>query len=143
MTAGSAPSTQRGRGRPPCCSRDLALRIIRLRARGLSYAKICDVLNADQVQTPMGGSHWLKSHVDRLLHTKYVQELGEELEQHQLHKKRGLSAVTGTKLVAPPHARSATGSPGSAATRAATCPQHTTSSPTATGGPVGLGTQGM
>jgi hypothetical protein len=79
VTAGSAPSAQRGRGRPPCCSRELALRIIRLRARGLSYAKICDVLNADQVPTPMGGSHWLKSHVDRLLHTKYVQELGEEL----------------------------------------------------------------
>jgi hypothetical protein len=25
----------------------------------------------------MGGSRWLKSHVDQMLHTKYVQELCE------------------------------------------------------------------
>jgi hypothetical protein len=58
----------------------LAIRIIQLRASGLSYTKICDVLNAEQVPTPMGGSHWLKSHVDRLLHTQYVRDLVVETD---------------------------------------------------------------
>jgi hypothetical protein len=38
------------------------------------------VLNAEQVSTPTGGSRWLKSHVDRLLQTKYVREIRKELE---------------------------------------------------------------
>jgi hypothetical protein len=66
-------------GRPPCCSRELAIRIIQMRHLGHSYAQICTVLNAEQVPTPMGGSRWLKSHVDRLLHTQYVQDIKEEL----------------------------------------------------------------
>ena len=70
----------RGRGRPPCCSRDLAGRSIQMRGRGLSYTQICDMLNAEKVPTPMGGSRWLKSHVDRLLHTQYVRELRAELD---------------------------------------------------------------
>jgi hypothetical protein len=70
----------RGRGRPPCCPRDLAVRIILMRERGLSYTQICDVLNAEKVPTPMGGKRWLKSHVDRLLHTRYVRELYAELD---------------------------------------------------------------
>jgi len=64
-------------GRPPCCPRELVVRIIQLRHRGLSYAQICTVLNAEQVPTPMGGSRWLKSHVDRLLHTRYVRDIIE------------------------------------------------------------------
>jgi hypothetical protein len=75
-----SPSEHRGRGRPPCCPVELAIRILRLRALGLSYAKICDVLNAEEVSTPSGGSRWLKSHVDRLLHTKYIQEIRKELD---------------------------------------------------------------
>jgi hypothetical protein len=69
----------RGRGRPPCCSAELALHIIELRRRGLSYRQIASVLNAEQIPTPMGNSSWLKSHVDRLLHTRWVQELAREL----------------------------------------------------------------
>jgi len=80
MTADVALSKHRGRGRPPRCSRELAMRIIQLRADGLSYSKICDVLNADRVPTPAGASRWLKSHVDRLLHTQYVRGLYEELK---------------------------------------------------------------
>lgn len=70
----------RGRGRPPAGPRDLALQIIELRQRGLSYEQICAALNAAHVPTPMGGSLWLKSHVDRLLHTRWVQEIIRELD---------------------------------------------------------------
>jgi hypothetical protein len=38
------------------------------------------MLNAEQVPTPAGGSRWLKSHVDRLLHTKYTREIRMGLE---------------------------------------------------------------
>lgn len=62
-------------GRPPCCSRESAVRVIQLRHRGLSYQQIANVLNAAQVPTPMGGSHWTKSHVNRLLHTQYAREI--------------------------------------------------------------------
>jgi hypothetical protein len=68
-------------GRPPCCSRVLAVRIIQLRQAGLSYAQICTALNAEQIPTPMGGSRWLKSHVDRLLHTRYVLSIIEEMRE--------------------------------------------------------------
>jgi hypothetical protein len=75
----TAPAA-RSRGRPPCCPRELAVHIIKLRRRGLSYGRICIVLNAEQVPTPLGGSRWLKSHVDRLLHTHWVQEIMDDLE---------------------------------------------------------------
>ena len=78
MTTAAILPQPRGPGRPPCCSRELAIRIIQMRQRGLSYVEICTVLNAEQVPTPMGGSRWLKSHVDRLLHTRYAQDLIEE-----------------------------------------------------------------
>jgi hypothetical protein len=58
----------------------LAIHVIELRARELSYARICDVLNEEGVSTPMGSSCWQKSHVDRLLHTKYVRDILQELD---------------------------------------------------------------
>jgi hypothetical protein len=70
----SAP-TSRGPGRPPRCSRELAIHVIQLHRRGLSYEGISAVLNNERIPTPTGGSRWLKSHVDRLLHTRYVQEI--------------------------------------------------------------------
>jgi hypothetical protein len=70
---------KRGRGRPPACPRELAMYIIELRHRGLSYEQIAEVLNDERVPTPMGGSRWLKSHVDRLLHTRWVQAIAEGL----------------------------------------------------------------
>jgi hypothetical protein len=84
VSAGTGKSANRGRGRPPRCSRELAIRIIELRRRGLSYAQICSLLNAEQIPTPMGGSRWLKSHVDRLLHTRWVREIDDELGGHDL-----------------------------------------------------------
>lgn len=78
----SAPaSANRGPGRPPSCSRELAIRIVELRGSGLSYTQISDVLNGERVPTPMGSSYWQKSHVDRLLHTKYVRGILQELSE--------------------------------------------------------------
>ena len=45
-----APAHRR-RGRPPCCPPELAIRIIRLRRQGLSYAAISRTLNADGILT--------------------------------------------------------------------------------------------
>lgn len=78
MSAGfSAPALRRA-GRPPVCPREVALHVVALRRQGLSYEAISEELNAAGVPTPMGGSRWLKSHVNRLLHTRYVREMGEE-----------------------------------------------------------------
>lgn len=93
MSAAPSP-TGRKAGRPPCCPRELALRVIQLRRRGLSYKQIANVLNAEQVPTPMGSSRWLKSHVDRLLHTKWVEAVADE----QLAPEAGvLAPVTGNQ----------------------------------------------
>ena len=69
----------RGRGRPPPCPRELAVQLIQLRHDGLSYRQIAGTLNAEGMPTPLGGSRWLKSHVDRLLHTRYVLSIAEEI----------------------------------------------------------------
>jgi hypothetical protein len=71
-------TVSRGRGRPPLCPRELAERVIRLRRNGLSYSEIASTLNSEGVPTPLGGSRWLKSHVDRLLHTRYVLSITSE-----------------------------------------------------------------
>jgi len=70
---------RRERGRPPCYPAELAARIIRLRTNGMSYEGISDVLNAEGIPMPGGGSRWLKSSIDRILHTKYAQRLAAEL----------------------------------------------------------------
>lgn len=62
-------------GRPPCCPPELAVRILRMHRQGLSLQAIADVLNLDGVPTPTGRPHWSKSSVDRLLHTRYVQDI--------------------------------------------------------------------
>jgi hypothetical protein len=67
-------------GRPPVCPREIALRAVQLRRQGLSYEAISLALNTEGVPTPMGGSRWLKSHVDRLLHTQYAREIAEDYE---------------------------------------------------------------
>ena len=79
MTAEPPTRASRGRGRPPCCSRELAERIVRMRLKGLSYGQICIVLNAKHVPTPTGGRLWKKAHVYRLLRTAYVREITEEV----------------------------------------------------------------
>jgi hypothetical protein len=55
----------------------LAARIIEMHRSGLTYGQICIALNAKRIPTPLGGSRWLRSHVYRLLHTRYAQEIIE------------------------------------------------------------------
>ena len=50
--AGAAP------GRPPSIPDELADRIRAMRRNGATLQAICDVLNAEVVPTPRGGSHW-------------------------------------------------------------------------------------
>ena len=49
-----------------------------MRRQGMSLREISYVLNAEGVLTPAGRTHWLKSYVDRVLHTHYVQEIISE-----------------------------------------------------------------
>ena len=65
------------RGRPPCCSPELAIRVVQLRRQGLSYGAISALLNAEGVPTPTGRTLWYKAYVDRLLHTQYVRDIME------------------------------------------------------------------
>ena len=71
------PQAHRRQGRPPCCPRELAVRVIQLRRHGLSYAAISAVLNAEGIPTPTGRPRWRKAYVDRLLHTQYVRDIVE------------------------------------------------------------------
>ena len=54
--------------------------MVRLRLQGLSLAAISAVLNTDGVLTPNSRPRWTKSHVDRLLHTRYAQEFMDVLD---------------------------------------------------------------
>jgi recombinase len=79
VTETTAPS--RHRGRPPSCPPDITLLIVRMRLDGLSYEKISAALNAAGVPTPAGGKCWLRSSVDRVLHTKYASEFAARLRE--------------------------------------------------------------
>ena len=50
-----APMSLR-RGRPPCCSRELAEHIVRMRLQGLTYGQICIALNATEVERLRSGT---------------------------------------------------------------------------------------
>lgn len=67
-------------GRPPSCSPEIAILVVRLRLQGLTYAAISDVLNGKGVPTPTGRPVWQRSYVDRVLHTRYAAELMKEFE---------------------------------------------------------------
>jgi hypothetical protein len=75
--AHSSPRTRRP-GRPPICDPETAIRVIALRCQGLSLEAISVVLNREGILTPAGRPVWQKSHVDRLLHTRYAMELWEQ-----------------------------------------------------------------
>jgi hypothetical protein len=75
----SVPSQPQRPGRPPCCSRELTVRIIQLHMQGFSYQAISDVLNGEGVPTPLGRLWWSKSSVDRLLHTRHAKDILAEL----------------------------------------------------------------
>lgn len=75
MNAYSNKPIQKKRGRPPSCPPQVRMRVIDLWSQGLSLDMIGKTLNREGISTPTGRSRWTKSHVDRLLHTKHVQEL--------------------------------------------------------------------
>jgi hypothetical protein len=63
-------------GRPPCCPRELAARILSLNEdQGLSRQQIADLLNAEGIPTPMGLAPWSKWHVDGVLSRLYTREI--------------------------------------------------------------------
>lgn len=78
MSALSAAASRRGR--PPCCPPEVLAKVIRLRRQGLSLSAIGAALNTDGVPTPSSRSLWTKSHVDRLLHTRYAHEFIDALD---------------------------------------------------------------
>jgi Recombinase len=71
----SAVSSARRPGRPPTCPLEVVIRVVELHRRGLSYAEISVVLNREGIPTPAGRPVWQKSYVDRLLHTRYAQDI--------------------------------------------------------------------
>jgi hypothetical protein len=78
MSTQAVSSSRRRRGRPPSCPRELAIRIIAMRRQGLTLMQICIALNAHGIPTPAGRPLWRKSYIDRLLHTRYVQDILDE-----------------------------------------------------------------
>jgi hypothetical protein len=72
-----APRPERA-GRPPCCPREVTLRILGLKNAGHSLRQIAEVLNAEGIPTPLGRPQWNKWHVDGVLHRLYTRELETE-----------------------------------------------------------------
>lgn len=67
-------------GRPGGCDRDLVVRMYQLHYDGgLSYERISVILNAEGVQLPGGGAHWLRSSIERVMNTTYGRAIGREL----------------------------------------------------------------
>ena len=75
MSASSPAPQFRRPGRPPACPLEVVIYVVVLRNQGLSYAEIGKQLNREGVPTPAGRPIWQKSYVDRLLHTRYAQEI--------------------------------------------------------------------
>jgi hypothetical protein len=72
--------SSKGRGRPPGCPRELVIRLHQLHyGQGVSYERISALLNAEGVPLPAGGSRWIKSAVERVLHTNHGRAIGREL----------------------------------------------------------------
>jgi DNA invertase Pin-like site-specific DNA recombinase len=65
--SGHLPHEPRRRGRPSSTPPDLAERIRALRAGGETLQGICDLLNAEGVPTPRGGTHWRPSSLRAIL----------------------------------------------------------------------------
>lgn len=70
--------TTLGVGRPPLITQAAARRVAELRARGYSCQEIADVLNDEGLPTPARRAPWSKSHVYRVLSTRYIQELSSQ-----------------------------------------------------------------
>ena len=67
-------------GRPPGCHRDLVIRMYHLHyGQRVSYERVSEIFNAEGVPLPGGGSRWLRSSVERVMHTNYGKAIGREL----------------------------------------------------------------
>ena len=75
MSTAGSPAQVRRLGRPPVCPLEVVLQVVSLRRQGLSYAAISSILNAQGLPTPAGRPRWQRSYVDRLLHTRHVEEI--------------------------------------------------------------------
>ena len=78
MSAPYPVSQVRRTGRRPVCRLEVVFHVIELRRQGLSYDAISVQLNREGVPTPAGRPTWQKSYVDRLLHTRYAQEIWDQ-----------------------------------------------------------------
>jgi len=78
VSAQYSASQPRRPGRPSACPREIVIHIVELRRQGLSYAEISAKLNRAGVPTPAGRPVWHKSYVDRLLHTRYAEEIWDQ-----------------------------------------------------------------
>jgi hypothetical protein len=62
-------------GRRKQCADEVVARVVDMHLQKIGYGTIAAVLNSEGVPTPAGKDRWLRSYVDRLLHTKYAEEI--------------------------------------------------------------------
>lgn len=79
MTAVDGEPVRRGRGRPPVCTPELAIRVIGMRRQGMTYAQIANSLNALHVLKPSGQPGWTRPGVVSFLRRRYVKEIALSL----------------------------------------------------------------
>jgi hypothetical protein len=73
-----APAKPRGRGRPSRLPRDVLARVVLLRREDWTLKAISDLLNAEGVPTPSGGTRWCPSHVSNLLYSRAAEEFEDD-----------------------------------------------------------------
>lgn len=66
------------KGRPPCCPKEIIIRILVLTAQDYSLSQIADLFNSENVPTPTGRSRWYKSMVERTTKTLYARSIEME-----------------------------------------------------------------
>lgn len=88
-------STRRRSGRPPLCSEELDIRVLKLRAEGRTFQYICDELNRNGIPTPGGGKTWYRSHISRLLGTRHSVEMQDTAIASQSENVPPLPLQTG------------------------------------------------
>jgi hypothetical protein len=64
-----------GPGRRKQCADEVVARIVDMHLQEIGYGTIAAALNSEGVPTPAGKPRWLRSHVDRVLHTRYAAEV--------------------------------------------------------------------
>ena len=78
MTGSVSLREPRRSGRPPCCSPEAQQRIRELIDQGESLRGIARILNSEGLSTPKQQAPWDKSHIWRILRTRYMRDLETE-----------------------------------------------------------------